>query len=270
MKSQSMTIAAATLAALVSGAALAQDKGASIKGDKERCYGVALAGQNDCAAGPGHDLRRHLEMDYQGECVSYCQGHVRFDEDAERHGLAHPREELIEGTRMSPSAGDAQTAALRCGASPASADGLWFEIHPENYMVEGGPRLAWLDAIRADHPLSLHGVALSLAAAASPDVEHVRRLRALVGGLEPALVSEHLAWSAWRGTYFPRPAAVSPQQRGARARRREHLRVQDALGRLIAIENLSHYVSLEGHDYDEIKCSSKSSPGAAAAGSCST
>ena len=53
MKSQSMTIAAATLAALVSGAALAQDKGASIKGDKERCYGVALAGQNDCAAGPG-------------------------------------------------------------------------------------------------------------------------------------------------------------------------------------------------------------------------
>ena len=70
-------------------------------------------------------------------------------------------------------------------------------------MVEGGPRLAWLDAIRADHPLSLHGVALSLAAAASPDVEHVRRLRALVERLEPALVSEHLAWSAWRGTYFP-------------------------------------------------------------------
>ena len=36
--------------------------------------------------------------------------------------------------------------------------GLWFEVHPENYMVEGGPRLAWLEAIRGEHPLSLHSV----------------------------------------------------------------------------------------------------------------
>ena len=54
--------------------------------------------------------------------------------------------------------------ALACGA-----EGLWFEVHPENYMVEGGPRLAWLDAIRADYPLSLHGVGLSLAADEAPD-----------------------------------------------------------------------------------------------------
>ena len=70
MKSQSMTIAAATLAALVSGAALAQDKGASIKGDKERCYGVALAGQNDCAAGPGGRPAPARRNGLPGECVS--------------------------------------------------------------------------------------------------------------------------------------------------------------------------------------------------------
>ena len=43
------------------------------------------------------------------------------------------------------------------------AAGLWLEIHPENYMVDGGPRLVWLDAIRCEHPISVHGVSLSLA-----------------------------------------------------------------------------------------------------------
>ncbi len=71
MKSQSMTIAAVTLAALVSGAALAQDKGASIKGDKERCYGVSLAGQNDCAAGPGTTCAGTSKMDYQANAWKY-------------------------------------------------------------------------------------------------------------------------------------------------------------------------------------------------------
>jgi len=53
MNSRTLAITAITLAALSSGAALAQDKGASIKGEKERCYGISLSGKNDCAAGPG-------------------------------------------------------------------------------------------------------------------------------------------------------------------------------------------------------------------------
>lgn len=88
--------------------------------------------------------------------------------------------------------------ALHCTAS-----GLWWEVHPENYLADGGPRLAWLEAIRARHPVSLHGVSLSLAADAPPDAEHLRRLAQLVRRIEPALVSEHLAWSAWRGRYHP-------------------------------------------------------------------
>lgn len=49
-------------------------------------------------------------------------------------------------------------AALAC-----RADGMWFEVHAENYFVAGGPRLAWLEAIRERHPVALHGVGLSLA-----------------------------------------------------------------------------------------------------------
>lgn len=50
----------------------------------------------------------------------------------------------------------------------ARAEGLWFEVHPENYMVAGGPRIGWFEAIRARHPVSLHGVSLSLAGRQRP------------------------------------------------------------------------------------------------------
>ena len=66
MKSRNLAITAVTLAALASGAALAQDKGASIKGEKERCYGISMAGKNDCAAGPGTTCAGTSKMDYQG------------------------------------------------------------------------------------------------------------------------------------------------------------------------------------------------------------
>ncbi len=132
------------------------------------------------------------------------------------------------------------------------ADGLWFEVHPENYMVAGGPRLAWLDVIGTRHPISLHGVALSLAADAEPDPAHLRRLAELVRRIEPALVSEHLAWSAWRGAYHP-DLLPFPRTGDALARIADNVaRAQDALELRIAIENPSHYVEIDGHERDEI------------------
>ena len=41
--------------------------------------------------------------------------------------------------------------AAACPAAGAQR-GLWFEVHPENYMVAGGPRLSWLETIRAARP----------------------------------------------------------------------------------------------------------------------
>jgi len=137
-------------------------------------------------------------------------------------------------------------------ALAAPADGLWFEVHPENYMVDGGPRLAWLAAIRARHPLSLHGVALSLAADAPPDEAHLARLAALVDRFEPALVSEHLAWSSWRGAYRP-DLLPFPRTSEALTRIAANVeRAQEALGRRIALENPSHYLVIDGHEWDEI------------------
>lgn len=139
-------------------------------------------------------------------------------------------------------------AALDCTSA-----GLWFEVHPENYMVDGGPRLAWLAAIRARHPLSLHGVALSLAADADPAPSHLDRLAALVERFEPALVSEHLAWSTWRGEYRPDLLPV-PRTRAALARIVANIgRAQERLRRRIAVENPAHYLAFDEHEFGEVE-----------------
>jgi len=133
------------------------------------------------------------------------------------------------------------------------AEGLWFEVHPENYMVDGGPRLAWLQAIRGNHPLSLHGVALSLAADADPDPRHLDRLAQLVDRFEPALVSEHLAWSSWGGAYRPDLLPV-PRTAEALARIVANIgRTQDRLRRRISLENPSHYLAIEQHEFGEVE-----------------
>lgn len=71
MNSRNFAVTAAAVAALAAGAALAQDKGATIKGEKERCYGISLAGQNDCAAGPGTTCAGTNKADYQGNAWKY-------------------------------------------------------------------------------------------------------------------------------------------------------------------------------------------------------
>src|SRR5262249_41658134 len=71
----------------------------------------------------------------------------------------------------------------------------FFEVHAENYMGAGGPPHRALEALRRDHPLSLHGVCMSIGGPEPPDKAHLVRFRTLVERYEPALVSEHLAWS---------------------------------------------------------------------------
>lgn len=136
--------------------------------------------------------------------------------------------------------------ALQCAAS-----GLWWEVHPENYLADGGPRLAWLEAIRARHPVALHGVSLSLAADAPPDADHLARLAALAQRIEPVLISEHLAWSAWRGQYLP-DLLPFPRTQASLQRIADNIaRTQSVLQRAIAIENPTHYLHMDGHDWAE-------------------
>lgn len=136
-------------------------------------------------------------------------------------------------------------------ALAAPAAGLWFEVHAENYMVAGGPRLAMLESIRAERPLSFHGVGLSLAGAESLDRDQLAALKRLVDRFEPALVSEHLAWSRLGGRCFPDLLPV-PRTGELLDRLTANIgRVQDTLNRSILVENPTHYLRLAGHEWSE-------------------
>lgn len=75
MQNRTLATTAFTLAALASGIAMAQDKMDKEKMDKkpamEKCYGVSMAGKNDCAAGAGTSCAGTSKMDYQGNAWKY-------------------------------------------------------------------------------------------------------------------------------------------------------------------------------------------------------
>ena len=152
---------------------------------------------------------------------------------------------------MEPAAGIGFKAEHFAEALAAPAAGLWFEVHPENYMVDGGPRLAMLERLRRDRSLSLHGVGMSLGGAADPDREHLAALKRIVDRFEPELVSEHLAWSRLDGRCFPDLLPVPRTNEALRRLAANIGRVQDVLGREILIENPSHYLALRDHQWSE-------------------
>jgi uncharacterized protein len=127
----------------------------------------------------------------------------------------------------------------------------WFEIHSENYFADGGPALVALDRIRADYPLSLHGVGLSLGSTDPLDVRHLTKLKRLADRVAPARISEHLCWSSVNGRHYndllPLPCTDEAL---------DHVcgrvaAVQDFLGRAILVENVSRYFAFPESTWDE-------------------
>lgn len=118
----------------------------------------------------------------------------------------------------------------------------FFEVHAENYMGAGGPPHDALARIRSGCPLSLHGVCMSIGGPQPIDKAHLARFKALVERYEPALVSEHLAWSTHESTYF-NDLLPLPYTPATLARVADHIEeVQEAIGREILLENPSTYL----------------------------
>jgi uncharacterized membrane protein len=63
---------AGAVAAAVSSTTLMSSSGA-VAQEKERCYGISLAGKNDCAAGPGTTCAGTSKVDYQGNAWTYVE-----------------------------------------------------------------------------------------------------------------------------------------------------------------------------------------------------
>lgn len=120
---------------------------------------------------------------------------------------------------------------------------VFFEVHAENYMGFGGPPHRMLTQIRANYPVSLHGVCMSIGGPEPLNPTHIERFRSLVRRYEPALVSEHLAWSTHGGIYF-NDLLPLPYTEATLARVAQHIdQVQNAIGRPILLENPSSYLT---------------------------
>jgi uncharacterized protein (UPF0276 family) len=121
--------------------------------------------------------------------------------------------------------------------------GGFFEVHAENYMGAGGQPHHALERVRRDHPISLHGVCMSIGGPQPLDKSHLERFRSLVERYEPALVSEHLAWSTHETTFF-NDLLPLPYTEATLARVSDHIdEVQEAICRPILLENPSTYLS---------------------------
>lgn len=127
----------------------------------------------------------------------------------------------------------------------------WLEILSENYMVPGGKPLHFLDRIRADYPMVMHGVSLSIGSVDPLDMTYLRQLKALADRVQPAWISDHLCWTgvdhANLHDLLPLPLTEETLRHvGERVQR-----VQDLLGRRILLENVSTYVACAGDEMSE-------------------
>lgn len=127
----------------------------------------------------------------------------------------------------------------------------WFEILSENYMVEGGKPLHYLDSIRKDYPMVMHGVSMSIGSVEPLNQNYLRQLKALMQRVEPMWISDHLCWTGVDGInlhdLMPMPYTEEAVQ---------HIvdrvgQVQDYLGRRILLENVSSYLTYSDSQMSE-------------------
>ena len=144
--------------------------------------------------------------------------------------------------------------------SPPPVD--WFEIISENFMVDGGKPLHYLDRIRRDFPMAMHGVSLSIGSVDPIDTAYLQKLKALARRIQPLWISDHLCWTGVDGINS-HDLLPLPYTEDAIAHVSERvLRVQDALGCEILLENLSSYVEFSGsamHEWEFVAEISKRS-----------
>jgi len=127
----------------------------------------------------------------------------------------------------------------------------WLEVISENYMVPGGKPLHYLDTIRRDYPMVMHGVSMSIGSSDALDLDYLRGLKALADRIQPAWISDHLCWTGV-DHHNLHDLLPLPYTEEALA----HLvarvgRVQDVLGRRLLLENVSSYVAFAGDEMSE-------------------
>lgn len=119
----------------------------------------------------------------------------------------------------------------------------WFEALSENYMIPGGKPLDYLTKIRANYPVVMHGVSLSIGSTAALDLDYLRDLKKLADRIQPAWISDHLCWTGVHGQNIHDLLPLPYTEEAAKHVAVRVRQVQDFLGRQILLENVSSYAS---------------------------
>jgi uncharacterized protein (UPF0276 family) len=119
----------------------------------------------------------------------------------------------------------------------------WFEAISENYLVAGGRPPRVLGEVRAARPLVLHGVSMNLGSTDPLDEAYLRELEALAARFEPAWISDHLCWTGVAGSNLHDLLPLPYTEESVHWVAARIARVQDRLGRRIAVENVSSYAA---------------------------
>jgi uncharacterized protein (UPF0276 family) len=127
----------------------------------------------------------------------------------------------------------------------------WLEVISENYMVPGGKPLHFLDRIRADYPMVMHGVSLSIGGADPLDMDYLRELRALARRIEPGWISDHLCWTGVDHTNLHDLMPMPYTEASLRHLADRVSQVQDSLGRRLVLENVSSYLRYAADEMNE-------------------
>jgi uncharacterized protein (UPF0276 family) len=119
----------------------------------------------------------------------------------------------------------------------------WFEILSENYFVPGGKPLHFLEQIRRDYPLVMHGVSMSIGAHGPLNMQYLAELKTLAERVEPRWISDHLCWTGVDGTNLHDLMPLPYTEEAVRHVVDHVQQAQDFLGRRILLENVSSYVT---------------------------
>jgi uncharacterized protein (UPF0276 family) len=127
----------------------------------------------------------------------------------------------------------------------------WLEALTENYLVPGGKPMHYLERLRAEYPIVLHGVSLSIGGTDPLNEEYLRDVKALAARVEPMWVSDHLCWTGVDGVNLHDLMPLPFTEEALRHVVARVAAVQDRLGRRLVLENVSSYVSFARSDMTE-------------------
>lgn len=127
----------------------------------------------------------------------------------------------------------------------------WLEVISDNYMIDGGKPLAILDKIRADYPMAMHGVSMSVGAVDGLNESYLRKLKKLEQRIEPMWVSDHLCWTGVHGRNMHDLLPLPFTREALRVIKRNVEQAQEVLQRPLVLENVSSYVEFKSSEMSE-------------------